>query len=223
MSHSPIDVQKCWWAYNVFIHRLLCKSHTRIVLSSLADIMYLPPGWKAMPRTQLSWPVNVIKHTPTLTSHIWMMNFTELNTILSSSRTSSPGSVQYLHEWFYPLSQMPKMDPDALPFCCLRQLLHWWTRMRNLVPRLYIRRCDRDLLIRPGAEHCGKVNFVLGGPDNFTHLAFLRINIPNSDRMVIWACCKHTAIRMHSYHSDPISVTGVCFDAVTRQWENYEN
>lgn len=50
------------------MHRLLRKSQTRIVLSSLADIKYLPPGWNTNSRTQLSWPVNTNKHNPTLTS-----------------------------------------------------------------------------------------------------------------------------------------------------------
>jgi hypothetical protein len=54
LVNLPTDVQKCEWAYSVFMHRLLRKSHTRNVLSSLAVIMYLPPGWNTMPRTQLS-------------------------------------------------------------------------------------------------------------------------------------------------------------------------
>lgn len=54
----------------VFRHRLLRISHVRMVRSSLADIINLPPGWKTMPRTQLSCPFNIIRQTPTLTSQI---------------------------------------------------------------------------------------------------------------------------------------------------------
>lgn len=67
----PTDVQKCWWAYNVFMHLLLRKSQTLIVLSSLAEIIYLPPGWKTIPLTQLSWPDNVKRHCPEPTSQIY--------------------------------------------------------------------------------------------------------------------------------------------------------
>lgn len=55
----------------VFRHRLLRISQQRIVRSSLADIMNLPPGWKTIPRTQLSWPFSTNKHTPMLMSQIY--------------------------------------------------------------------------------------------------------------------------------------------------------
>lgn len=70
LHNSPIDVQKCWCAYRVFMHRLLRKSQTLMVLSSLAETRYLPPGWNAKPRTQLSCPFNVSRHKPTLTSQM---------------------------------------------------------------------------------------------------------------------------------------------------------
>lgn len=70
----PTEVQKCWWAYNVFMHRLLRRSQTRIVLSSLADTKYLPPGWNDKPLTQLSWPVRVKRQSPTLTSQTFKIN-----------------------------------------------------------------------------------------------------------------------------------------------------
>lgn len=69
VQYIPTDVQKCWWALMVFRHRLLRMSQQRIVRSSLADIRYLPPGWKTIPRTQLSWPDKANKQTPMLISH----------------------------------------------------------------------------------------------------------------------------------------------------------
>lgn len=68
--HLPTDVQKCWWAFIVFKHRLLRISQHRIERSSLAEIRYLPPGWKTIPRTQLSWPFSTTRQTPTLMSQI---------------------------------------------------------------------------------------------------------------------------------------------------------
>jgi len=68
-----MEVQKCWCAYSVFMHRLLRKSQTRMVLSSLAETRYLPPGWNARPRTQLSWPLSVSRQRPTLTSQMRMV------------------------------------------------------------------------------------------------------------------------------------------------------
>uniref|UniRef100_A0A2M3ZRL2 Putative secreted peptide n=1 Tax=Anopheles braziliensis TaxID=58242 RepID=A0A2M3ZRL2_9DIPT len=50
------------------MQRLLRRSQMRSVLSSLAVIMYLPPGWNTIPRTQLSWPASVNRHRPELTS-----------------------------------------------------------------------------------------------------------------------------------------------------------
>lgn len=70
MKCSPKDVQKCLWASSVFMQRLFFKSHTRNVLSSLADTRNLPPGWKTTPRTQLSCAINTNNATPAPTSHI---------------------------------------------------------------------------------------------------------------------------------------------------------
>lgn len=82
----PKEVQKCWWAWSVFVHRLFLISQIRTVLSSLAVNMYLPPGWKVMPRTQLSWPANVNKHKPELTSQIcWERNHFSLKSPLNIS------------------------------------------------------------------------------------------------------------------------------------------
>lgn len=61
----PIEVTKCWCASSVFWFLLFLTSHTRIVLSSDALIMNLPPEWNTRPRTQLSWP------TFNITQHVW--------------------------------------------------------------------------------------------------------------------------------------------------------
>ena len=53
---SPIDVTKCWCASRVFWFLRFLMSHTRIVLSSEALIINLPPAWNTRPLTQLSWP-----------------------------------------------------------------------------------------------------------------------------------------------------------------------
>lgn len=67
----PREVQKCRWASIVFMQRLLRVSQTRRVLSSLADKMNLPPGWKTTLRTQLSCPINVNKQSPVPMSHTY--------------------------------------------------------------------------------------------------------------------------------------------------------
>lgn len=146
-------MQKCWWAYNVFIHRLLCKSHTRIVLSSLADIIYLPPGWKAMPRTQLSWPVKVIKHTPTLTSHICVG--IDGNVIRNAQADKQSGSNRIHTRIVLSLEPDAKNGPWCAPFLLSTpaaslidadaesgaQAIHstvWsWSRNSTLIERIY--------------------------------------------------------------------------------------
>lgn len=67
--YSPTEVQKWTCASRVFITRLLRVSQTRRVLSSEALTMNLPPGWKTMPRTQLSCPKRAKRQTPAPTSH----------------------------------------------------------------------------------------------------------------------------------------------------------
>jgi hypothetical protein len=47
---------KWLWASTVLIHRPVARSQTRTVLSSEAERRYLPEGWKARARTQLSCP-----------------------------------------------------------------------------------------------------------------------------------------------------------------------
>ena len=79
----PNEVQKCWWASIVFIHRLLRVSQILRVLSSLAETMYLPPGWKTVPRTQLSCPISVNRHSPAPTSHTWKQTMTLYQTVYS--------------------------------------------------------------------------------------------------------------------------------------------
>lgn len=63
------------------MQRLLRVSHTRSVLSSLADTINLPPGWNTTPRTQLSWPANRNRHIPVLTSHTYIHNNNNHNII----------------------------------------------------------------------------------------------------------------------------------------------
>lgn len=115
----PSDVQKCWWAYSVLWHRLLWISQTRIVLSSLAEIMYLPPGWNTIPRTQLSWPLRVNRQTPTLTSQTWQRKYTFLFEF--ERRTIHYSKV--LRRWFCLESRKPKTVPGVHPFCYQHQQL----------------------------------------------------------------------------------------------------
>src|SRR5690349_10693786 len=57
----------------VLMHRPSCvRSQHRIVLSSLAESRYFPPGWKTRERTQLSWPASVFIKVPR-PSHIFIV------------------------------------------------------------------------------------------------------------------------------------------------------
>ena len=61
-----IQLTKCWCASDtVRTHLHSCvKSQHRIVLSSLTERRYFPPGWKTSPRTQLSCPMRVLIRVP---------------------------------------------------------------------------------------------------------------------------------------------------------------
>lgn len=68
-KYIPMQVQKCLCDSNVLLSRLLVTSQTRMVLSSEAEIKYLPAGCQHTSLTQLSWPIKVNKQTPVPTSH----------------------------------------------------------------------------------------------------------------------------------------------------------
>lgn len=68
-------MQKCLWASKVFAQRLFLRSQTRKVLSSLADIRNLPPGWNTTPLTQLSCATRTNRAIPAPTSHILQQTF----------------------------------------------------------------------------------------------------------------------------------------------------
>lgn len=61
--------QKCLCDSSVLVSLLLTTSQTRIVLSSDAEMKNLPAGCQQTSRTQLSWPINVNRHTPVPISH----------------------------------------------------------------------------------------------------------------------------------------------------------
>lgn len=112
ISNSPMVVQKWEWASKVFMQRLFRRSQTRRVLSSLAEVRYLPPGWNARPRTQLSWPIRVNMHSPVPTSHTWWHRSAHYSKywkkdrsevyerLLSSKKIRNNNSEVKIHFWF---------------------------------------------------------------------------------------------------------------------------
>lgn len=68
-KNKPMHEQKCLCDSSVLVSLLLTTSQTRIVLSSDAEMKNLPAGCQQTSRTQLSWPINVNRHTPVPISH----------------------------------------------------------------------------------------------------------------------------------------------------------
>lgn len=191
-----MEVQKCWCAYSVFMHRLLRKSHTRMVLSSLADTKYLPPGWNARPRTQLSWPLRVSRHRPTLTSQMRM--------VLSREPEARNGP------WWWPfLLSAPAASFIAEAAASGAQAMHStvcsWSRNST---------CRR---IKPSLDSSLPAEAAHGN----AHLAVFWIRQPNTYCLIIWACGKDAAFDVHSHHSHPLSMACVGFHTVAEDEKSH--
>lgn len=50
------------------------RSQQRSVLSSETERRYLPPGWNAMARTQLSWPIRVLRQFPRASQSLMVLS-----------------------------------------------------------------------------------------------------------------------------------------------------
>lgn len=140
-------MQKCWWAFIVFEHRLLRISQQRKVRSSLADTINLPPGWKTIPRTQLSWPFNTIRQTPTVISQIYRNENQRI--LLHWSFWGSFSAQNILLVCFCHESQTPRMVRDECRFYYPCQQPHLLPAKHFHLPKQYIQQCDRDLEAQP--------------------------------------------------------------------------
>ena len=75
----------------------------RRLLSSLAEIRNLPPGWNTRSFTQLSWPTSVMRHLPLLASHILIVLSRDPDARYSLLFKSTIYYYYYCPDNYYPL------------------------------------------------------------------------------------------------------------------------
>lgn len=89
--------------------------------------------------------------------------------------------------------------------------------MYFLQPKQYIRQYDHDPVIQPENKNDWSMMFeTVWIPKTwFDYLAFLRVDIPYANRMIIWTWCKYSSIRMNTNHTNPFTVPNVWFYTIS--------
>lgn len=96
----------------------------RRLLSSLAEIRNLPPGWNTRSFTQLSWPTSVMRHLPLLASHILIVLSREPDARYSLLfKSTIYYYCTYLHSSFYGSCSVLVVVVAKTSFFCLLAIL----------------------------------------------------------------------------------------------------
>lgn len=191
------------------MHLLLRKSQTLIVLSSLAEIIYLPPGWKTIPLTQLSWPDNVKRHCPEPTSQIY-------NLQKKNEFQQKKWKKKKLTQIVLSLDPEARNGPWCAPFLLSPPAASLIAELASSGAHAIhstVWSCSRSSAYTQ-KRNCLKFRSKTKKKP-LIYFAILGICLPYPNCMIIWTWCHQWSIKVDSHHSNPFSMSVVCFNAIS--------